>query len=67
VNKSVERHSFATETVAAGVDVGTVAQIMGYDPKMLLDHYQHVADKQKRSAVEKSSGIPDLKLRQKIR
>lgn len=51
------RHAFATEAIAAGVDVGTVAQLMGHDPKMLLDHYQHVADKQKRAAVE---ALPDI-------
>jgi integrase len=53
------RHAFATEAIAAGVDVGTVARLMGHDPKMLLDHYQHVADKQKRAAVE---ALPDIKI-----
>ncbi len=51
------RHAFGTEAIAAGVDVGTVAQLMGHDPKMLLEHYQHVADKQKRVAVE---ALPDI-------
>lgn len=51
------RHSFGTEAIAAGYDVGTVAQIMGNDPKILLAHYQHVSDKRKREAVE---GIPDI-------
>jgi hypothetical protein len=45
---------------------GTVAQIIGHNPKMLLDHYQHVADIQKRAAVEKLPDIPMVKLRQKI-
>ncbi|MDR2819420.1 MAG: tyrosine-type recombinase/integrase [Desulfovibrio sp.] len=59
------RHAFATEAIAAGVDVGTTAQIMGHtSPTMLLEHYQHVADKQKRAAVEALPDIP--KLRQKI-
>ena len=53
------RHAFATEAIAAGVDVGTVAQLMGHDPKMLLDHYQHVADKQKRAAVE---ALPEISI-----
>jgi len=58
------RHAFATEAIAAGADVGTVAQIMGNDPKMLLAHYQHVADARKRAVMEV---LPDLpKLRQKI-
>lgn len=51
------RHAFATEAIAAGYDVGTVAQIMGHDPKMLLDHYQHVADSRKRAVVE---GLPEI-------
>jgi integrase len=57
------RHAFATEAIAAGVDVGTVAQLMGHDPKMLLEHYQHVADKQKRAAVE---ALPDIKIMRSI-
>ena len=55
------RHAFATEAIAAGVDVGTVAQLMGHDPKMLLEYYQHVADKQKRAAVEALPDIPMTK------
>ena len=51
------RHAFATEAIAAGVDIKTVAQIMGDDPRMLLEHYQHVADKQKRAAVE---ALPEI-------
>ena len=52
------RHAFATELVAAGVDIGTVAKLMGHSgPTMLLEHYQFVMDKQKRKAVE---GLPDL-------
>ena len=47
------RHSFGTELVAAGVDVGTVAKLMGHsNPVMLLTHYQYVMDKQKKDAVE---------------
>jgi integrase len=52
------RHAFASEAIAAGVDVGTVARLMGHDPKMLLVHYQHVADRQKRAAVEALPDIP---------
>ncbi|MBO4300615.1 MAG: site-specific integrase [Desulfovibrio sp.] len=51
------RHAFGTELVAAGVDVGTVAKLMGHSsPTMLLTHYQYVMDKQKSSAVE---ALPD--------
>ena len=47
------RHAFGTELVAAGVDVGTVAKLMGHsNPSMLLKHYQYVMDAQKRKAVE---------------
>lgn len=47
------RHAFATEMIAGGADVGTVANLMGHStPAMLLKHYQHVLDKQKRSAIE---------------
>ncbi len=52
------RHAFATELIAGGVDVGTVAKLMGHStPTMLLTHYQHVMDKQKRTAVE---ALPDI-------
>lgn len=44
--------------VAAGVDVGTVAKLMGHSsPIMLLNHYQYVMDQQKRAAVQ---AIPDV-------
>ena len=47
------RHTFATEAIAAGVDIGTVASLMGHtDPTMLLNHYQHVMTRQKIAAVE---------------
>jgi integrase len=42
------RHAFATEETAAGVDIQTLAQIMGDDLRMLLEHYRHIADKQKK-------------------
>ena len=47
------RHGFATEAIAADVDVGTVANLMGHrSPMMVLKHYQHVRDSQKKAAVE---------------
>ena len=47
------RHAFGTELIAAGADVGTVANLMGHsNPTMLLTHYQYVLDKQKRQAIE---------------
>lgn len=52
------RHAFATELIAAGVDIGTVAKLMGHSgPAMLLTHYQYVMDKQKKAAVE---ALPQL-------
>lgn len=52
------RHAFGTELVAAGVDVGTVAKLMGHSsPVMLLKHYAFIMDKQKRAAVE---NLPDV-------
>ena len=47
--------------VAKGVDVGTVASLMGHsNPTMLLTHYQYVMDKQKRAAVEAFPDILDV-------
>ena len=52
------RHSFATELIAQGVDIGTVAKLMGHSsPNMIYQHYQYVMDKQKRAAVET---LPDF-------
>lgn len=52
------RHAFATELIAAGVDIGTIAKLMGHsDASMILKHYQYVMDAQKRRAVE---ALPDL-------
>lgn len=52
------RHAFATEALAADVDAGTVAKIMGHtSTAMIFAHYQHVADAQKRRAVER---LPDV-------
>ena len=53
------RHAFATEAIAAGTDIGTVARLMGHSsPNMILQHYQFVMDKQKRVAVE---ALPEVK------
>jgi integrase len=47
------RHGFATEAIAAGVDYGTVAELMGHkSPVMVMQHYQHVKNAQKKAAVE---------------
>jgi integrase len=47
------RHLFATEAIASGVDIGTVAKLMGHSSyTMIMQHYQHVLTKQKIAAVE---------------
>lgn len=47
------RHGFATEAIAAGADYGTVAALMGHkSPVMVLRHYQHVKDSQRKAAIE---------------
>ena len=52
------RHAFATDAIAGGADLGTVAKLMGHTSvQMVVKHYQHVATKQKRQAVE---SLPEL-------
>ena len=52
------RHAFATDAIANGADMGTVAKLMGHaDLDMVFRHYQHVATAQKRQAVE---SLPEL-------
>ena len=52
------RHAFATEAIAAGADIGTVAKLMGHaNANMILKHYQHVLTRQKEAAVE---ALPDI-------
>lgn len=53
------RHVFATELIAAGVDVGTIAKLMGHSsPTMIYNHYQFVMDKQKKAAIDLLPDIP---------
>ena len=52
------RHYFATYLIENGSDVGTVSKLMGHSTAtMVLKHYQHVLDNQKRNAVE---ALPNL-------
>ncbi|MCL2122936.1 MAG: tyrosine-type recombinase/integrase [Desulfovibrionaceae bacterium] len=47
------RHAFATQLIAGGADIGTVAELMGHSsPAMLFKTYQHVLTQQKKRAVE---------------
>lgn len=53
------RHYFATEAIAAGVDLGAVANLMGHrGTAMLIEHYQHVLTRQKKAAVEALPDVP---------
>lgn len=53
------RHTFATSLLAAGVDAGTVARLMGHtSPTMVFTHYQHVIDSQKRRAIAALPALP---------
>ncbi len=46
------RHAFASQLIANGCDVGTVAHLMGHSsPQMVFRHYQHISTLQKREAV----------------
>lgn len=52
------RHAFATDAIAAGADIGTVSRLMGHTSvQMVLKHYQHVATKQKKQAIE---ALPEI-------
>lgn len=54
------RHAFATELIAVGSDIGTVAKSMGHNsPTMISNHYQYTMDGQKKVAVE---SLPDIQL-----
>ena len=46
------RHAFASQLIANGCDVGTVARLLGHSsPQMVYQHYQHISTVQKRAAV----------------
>ena len=52
------RHFWITEAIAGGADLKTVATLAGhFDVQMVLRHYQHVQESQKREAVDL---VPDL-------
>lgn len=53
------RHSFATNLLAAGVDAGTVAKLMGHtSTDMIFAHYQHIISAQKRQAIDALPALP---------
>jgi integrase len=45
------RHYFATQGLAAGGDVKSMASYLGHDPAMLLDVYAHAVDDAERAAA----------------
>jgi integrase len=53
------RHAFATDAIGAGADIGTVSRLMGHaSVQMVLQHYQHVATRQKREAIAALPEVP---------
>lgn len=53
------RHAFVTELIARGVDIGTVAKLMGHSsPTMLLNHYQLCHGRTKTGGGRSFTGTP---------
>jgi integrase len=53
------RHSFATDALANGVPVATVAELMGHkNIRMVQEHYAHLAEKTQhlRDAAKQATG-----------
>lgn len=48
------RHAFATNALRRGIDIGTVAKLMGHtSTSMIVKYYQYVGDQDKLKALEK--------------
>ena len=55
------RHSFATEALVHGGEIGTVARLMGHtNPSTTYMYYQHVMTEQKKRAVEALPHVPSF-------
>lgn len=53
------RHFFVTAALANGADIKTVATLAGHaDAQMILKHYQHVQEHQKKNAIVAVPSIP---------
>jgi integrase len=50
------RHTAASTLLMLGVDIPTVAELLGTSPDMLYRHYGHLLDAHLRSAAEKLTG-----------
>ncbi len=54
------RHAFATNALRKGIDIGTVAKLMGHtSTNMIVKYYQHVGDADKLKALEKLGDCMD--------
>ena len=52
------RHTFATLTLEAGVDVKTVSQMLGHtDAGFTMNTYMHVTDDMQKNAADKMKAI----------
>jgi integrase len=54
------RHTFASHAVMAGVDLYTVAQLLGDSLKTVEDTYAHLSPDHKRAAIAKMNGLYKL-------
>lgn len=54
------RHAFATNALRKGIDIGTVAKLMGHtNTNMIVKYYQHVGVSDKLNALEKLAQCMD--------
>jgi integrase len=51
------RHNFATRLIANGVDVVTVAALLGHSVEVCLKTYAHVIDSNKRAAIQNLGAV----------
>jgi integrase len=54
------RHTFASRLVMAGVDIRTVAQLLGHSTIQMTMRYAHLAPEHSQAAVERLVGSPAL-------
>jgi integrase len=54
------RHTFASRLVMAGVDIRTVAQLLGHSTIQMTMRYAHLAPEHSQAAVERLVGSPEL-------
>ena len=54
------RHTFGTRLVMRGVDLVTVAELMGHRTLKMTQRYSHPTPEHKRRAVELLCGVPSV-------